>query len=87
MEFIKVGKKWLIKASNGKLISDEEKKELENKELILEEEHCKSCEIKIPKVTNVKFSKKKNIKPKAKVTVTSKKEITDDIIKETNISI
>lgn len=76
MEFIKVGKKWLIKASNGKLISDEEKKELENKELILEEEHCKSCEIKIPK----KKSKKKK-------TVTSKKEITDDIIKETNISI
>lgn len=76
MEFIKVGKKWLIKASNGRLVSDEEKKQLENKELILEEEHCKSCEIKLPK----KKSKKKK-------TATSNKEIANDIIEETDSTI
>ena len=84
MEFIKVGKKWLIKASNGRLVSDEEKRQLENNELELEKEHCKSCEIKLPEVSNVKFNKKKK---KAKITVTSKKEITDDIIEETNTTI
>lgn len=75
MEFIKVGKKWLIKSSNGKLVSDKEKKELENQNLVIEEKPCKECEIKPVKKT------------KKKKTATSKKEIADDIIKETNITI
>jgi hypothetical protein len=51
MEFIKVGKKWLIKASNGRLISDKEKKQLEKEEIKLETPHCKECEIKPKKKT------------------------------------
>ena len=71
MEFIKVGKdKWLIKASNGRLVSDEEKKQLEKEEIKLETPHCEECEIK---------PKKKN-----KKTATSKKEIANDIIQETD---
>lgn len=72
MEFIKVGKdKWLIKASNGRLVSDKEKKQLEKQELIIETPHCEECEIK-------------PVKKKSKKTATSKKEIANDIIQETD---
>ena len=87
MEFIKVGKNWLIKDSNGRLVSDKEKRQLEKEEIKLETPHCEECEIKIPETTNVKFSKKKYKKPNVKITATSKKEIADDIIQETDIVI
>jgi len=71
MEFIKVGKnKWLIKASNGRLISDKEKKQLEKQELVIEDKHCEECEIK-------------PIKKKKKKTATSIKENADETITET----
>ena len=37
MEFIKLGKKYLIKNSNGRVVSEKEKLQLENNELILED--------------------------------------------------
>lgn len=71
MEFIKVGKnKWLIKASNGRLISDKEKKQLEKQEIVIEDKHCEECEIK-------------PIKKKKKKTATSIKENADETITET----
>ena len=74
MEFIKVGKdKWLIKASNGRLVSDKEKRKLEKEEITIEDKHCEECEIKPIK--------------KKKKTATSKKEIANDIIEETDIVI
>lgn len=76
MEFIKVGKdKWLIKASNGRLISDKEKRQLENQEIVIEDKKCEECEIK-----PIKKSKKKK-------TATSKKELANDLIEETDIVI
>ena len=72
MKFIKVGKNWLIKNSNGKIISDKEKKQLEK--LDIKDNECKECEIK-------------PIKKKTKKTATSKKEIANDIIEETDIVI
>lgn len=74
MEFIKVGKNWLIKDSNGKLVSDKEKRQLENQEITIEEKPCKECEIK-------------PVKKKKKKTATSKKEIANDIIQETDSTI
>lgn len=71
MKFIKVGKNWLIKNSNGKIISDKEKKQLEK--LDIKDNECKECEIKPIK--------------KKKKTATSKKEIANDIIEETDIVI
>ena len=71
MKFIKVGKNWLIKNSNGKIVSDKEKKQLEK--LDIKDNECKECEIKPIK--------------KKKKTATSKKEIANDIIEETNIVI
>lgn len=71
MKFIKVGKNWLIKNSNGKIVSDKEKKQLEK--LDIKDNECKECEIKPIK--------------KKKKTATSKKEIANDIIEETDIVI
>lgn len=73
MEFIKVGKNWLIKNSNGKIVSNKEKKQLEKQEIVIEDKHCEECEIKPIK--------------KKKKTATSKKEIANDIIEETDIVI
>ena len=75
MEFIKVGKNWLIKNSNGRIVSDKEKKQLEKQEIVIEDKHCEECEIK-----PIKKSKKKK-------TATSKKEVTNDFIQETDITI
>lgn len=75
MEFIKVGKNYMIKNSNGRIVSEKEKKQLEREEIKIESTHCEECEIKIPKKKN----KKK--------TATSKKEIANDIIQETDIVI
>ena len=74
MEFIKVGKNYMIKNSNGRIVSEKEKRQLERQEITIEQEHCKECEIKVKK------SKKKK-------TATSKKEIANDIVQETNTTL
>ena len=44
MEFIKTGDKYLIKNSNGKIIDEKEKLELEKKGLVLEDITGKNCQ-------------------------------------------
>ena len=56
MKFIKVGKNWLIKNSNGKIVSDKEKKQLEKIEV--KDNECKECEIKPIKKKKTATSKK-----------------------------
>ena len=81
MEFIKVGKKYLIKNSNGRIISEKEKLQLENKELVLKD--ITGCECQAE--TTKKISKnKKRIK---KLETALDNEVQDDIIEETNKSI
>ena len=59
MEFIKLGKKYLIKNSNGRIVDEKTKLELENKELILKD--ITGCECQ--KETTKKIAKnKKRIK-------------------------
>lgn len=78
MEFIKVGKNYMIKGSNGRIVSEEEKLKLENKELILKD--IEGCECQ--KETTKKLSKnKKRLK---EITALKKGDSADDIIKETN---
>lgn len=97
MKFVKVGKNYLIKNSNGRIVSEKEKEQLENHELVIEEEHCKECEIRtiseedLPKIegifSNEEITPKAIIKPikkKTKKTATSKMEVADDTIQETN---
>ena len=59
MEFIKLGKKYLIKNSNGRIVDEKTKLELENKELILKDITGCGCQ----KETTKKIAKnKKRIK-------------------------
>jgi len=59
MEFIKLGKKYLIKNSNGRIVDEKTKLELENKELVLKD--ITGCECQ--KETTKKIAKnKKRIK-------------------------
>jgi hypothetical protein len=78
MEFIKVGKNYMIKNSNGRIVSEKEKLELENKELIIKDITSNECQGK----TTQKISKNKK-----KITALQDKENADDIIKKTNKSI
>lgn len=55
MEFIKLGKKYLIKNSNGRIVDEKTKLELENKELVLKD--ITGCECQ--KETTKKISKNK----------------------------
>jgi uncharacterized protein (UPF0335 family) len=55
MEFIKVGKNYMIKNANGRIVSEKEKLQLENKELVLEDIKSNGCQGK----TTKKISKNK----------------------------
>ena len=93
MEFIKLGKRFLIKGSNGKVISEKEKLELENKELTLKDVNC-SCQKKIEKVaknnkrlkelSEKDYKEVKNIVKFKNEIDALDQEVQDDIIKETN---
>ena len=78
MEFIKHNRGYLIKNSNGKIVSEEEKLKLENEEMIIKD--FESCECQ-------KETTKKIEKNKKKITALQKKENADDTIKETNTTI
>lgn len=82
MKFVKVGKNYLIKNSNGRIVSEKEKLELENKELVIQDIKSEGCVKEITKKIN---KNKKRIK---ELTAQDKKEDgADDIIEETNKSI
>ena len=74
MEFIKKGKNYLIKNSNGVIVSEEEKLKLENEELILRDLEGCGCQGETTK--KIKENKKK-------ITALQKKEKADDTIKKT----
>ena len=57
MEFIKKGKNYLIKNSNGRIVSEEEKIKLENKELILQDMSSNNCQQETTK--KIKENKKR----------------------------
>lgn len=74
MEFIKVGKNYMIKNSNGIIVSEKEKLELETKELIIQDIQSDECQAK----TTQKLTKNKK-----KLTAIQKKENADGSIKKT----
>ena len=82
MEFIKLGKKYLIKNSNGRIITEEEKIKLENKELVLKDITSNECQ----KETTKKITKNKK-RIKEIETALQEQENADDTIKETNTTI
>ena len=67
MEYIKVGKNYMIKNGNGRIVSEKEKLELENKELIIEDIKSNKCQGKTTqKITKnkkkIKELEKENVK-------------------------
>ena len=80
MEFIKVGKNYMIKNGNGRIITEQEKIELENKELIIKDIQSNECQGK----TTQKLTKNKK---RLKKITAPQKENADDIIKETDSTI
>lgn len=79
MEFIKIGKKYLIKNSNGRIVTEKEKLELENHELVLKD-------IKSPCAKDItkKISKnKKRLKEIIEEETALNNEVQDETIEET----
>lgn len=77
MEFIKVKNGYLIKNSNGRIVSEKEKLQLENEELIIKDFKSNECQAK----TTQKLTKNKK---RIKEIDTAKREKADDTIKKTN---
>ena len=77
MEFIKVGKNYMIKNGNGRIITEKEKIELENKELIIKDIQSNECQAK---TTQKIIKNKKRLK---KITALQK-ENADETIEETD---
>jgi hypothetical protein len=82
MEFIKVGKNYMIKNSNGRIVSEKEMLELQNNELVIKDFKSKECQAK---TTQKIVKNKKRIKQIE--TATSKMEEADGINKETDTTI
>jgi hypothetical protein len=78
MKFIKVGKNYMIKNSNGRIVSEKEKLELENKELIIEDIKSNKCQGK----TTQKISRNKKKIKEIENTAPVKEDDADEIIKE-----
>lgn len=78
MEFIKVGKNYMIKNSNGRIVSEKEKLELENNDLIIKDFKSNECQGK---------TTRKITKNKKRIAAIQKKENADDTIEETDKSI
>lgn len=66
MEFIKVGKNYMIKNSNGRIVSEKEKLELENKELALKDITGCGCQQETTKKISKNKKRIKEIDEKAK---------------------
>lgn len=77
MEFIKLGKRWLVKNSGGRIVSEKEKLELENKELVLKDIKSNDCQ----KETTKKISKNKK-----KIKEIEEKSV-DELVKEKRIEL
>ena len=91
MEFIKVGKNYMIKNGNGRIITEKEKLELENKELIIKDIQSNECQAKTTqKITKNKKKIKdienlkalQNVSPIVKGETALINEVQDDTIKE-----
>lgn len=96
MEFIKVGKNYMIKNSNGRVVSEKEKLQLENKELIIKDIKGCNCQQETTKKISKNKKRIKEIEQEKKVIDIEELEETapiengdgaDDTIEETNKSI
>ena len=83
MEFIKCGKNYMIKGSNGRIVSEKEKLELENDELIIKDITGCNCQGK----TTKKIAKNRKRIKEIETAQTKKEVDADDTVKETTFTI
>lgn len=82
-EFVKYGDKYLVKNSNGKIVSEKEKILMENRELVLKDISSCNCQ----KETTKKIAKNKKRLKEIEEQEKSVKDDTDDTIKKTTSTI
>lgn len=88
MEFIKLGKKYLIKNSNGRVVDEKTKLELENKELVLKDITGCGCQAEtIKKISKnkkrIKEIEKENVKNNVDVESIDSKRVVKYIKEQT----
>ena len=71
MDFIKVGKNYMIKNSNGRIVSEKEKLQIENKELVLKDIEGCGCQGETTKKISKNKKRLKEIEKEEKKTATS----------------
>lgn len=96
MEFIKIGKNYMIKGSNGRIVSEKEKLELENKELAIKDIQSNECQGKTTQKITKNKKKIKKIMKDEKIelgvipesdNITAPVEVANDINEETSETI
>ena len=88
-EFVKMGKRYLVKNTNGVIVDEKEMLKMKNEELVLEDIKSNGCQGKITKEISKNKKRIKEIeKEKKEETALEDKEVdADDIIKETTETI
>ena len=89
-EFVKYGKNYLVKNSNGRIVSEKEKIQMENHELILKDITGCNCQKETTKKLSANKKRLKEIEKKEKIENYIKakaKDDVNDIIQETTETI
>lgn len=85
-QFVKFGDKYIVKNSNGRIVSEKEKIQMENHELILKDITGCGCQKETTKKLSANKKRLKEIEKKEKIENYIKakvKDDADDIIQET----
>lgn len=83
-EFIKVGKNYLVKNSNGLRVDEKTMLKMKNEELVLEDIKSSGCQGTITKEISKNKKKIKDIEKKEKENKDSEEVVDNDTIQETN---
>ena len=68
-EFVKIGKRYILKNSNGRVVSEKEKIQMENKELILKDIEGCNCQKETTKKLTKNKKRLKEIEQEEKATI------------------
>lgn len=82
-EFVKYGKNYIVKNSNGRIVSEKEKIQMENKELILKDISGCNCQKETTKKLTKNKKRLKEIEQEEKATIKNAKDIKKELEKNT----
>lgn len=78
-EFVKYGKNYIVKNSNGRIVSEKEKIQMENKELILKDISGCNCQKETTKKLTKNKKRLKEIEQEEKATIVNVKFLNDKV--------